>query len=190
MDVHQRSSNEAESCGALVPRPSREGIDSQFDSHGIGKRRMKRTRAETGTHDLARSGRARTPFSPPFTSVTRVQIPSGTPMKSRSVLLQAGGGQSPPLLVLQKIQFFLRGLSSEGIVSTWEPSKSPDYFQMLLGVLQDFGMVGVLRGQRTGKPHRLQLIVQIFAMFERKVQEHPHQGRQLAVESSCDSVAG
>ena len=40
---------------------------------------------------------------------------------------------------------------------------------MLLCVLQYFGMAGVLCGQRDGKPHRLQLIVQIFAMFERKV---------------------
>jgi len=53
-------------------------FDSQFDSHGLGQGRMSRTRAETGARDSARSRRARTPFPPPFTSVTRVQIPSGT----------------------------------------------------------------------------------------------------------------
>jgi len=40
---------------------------------------------------------------------------------------------------------------------------------MLLCVLQYFGVVVVLRGQCAAKPHRVQLIVQIFAMFERKV---------------------
>src|ERR1700691_584142 len=40
---------------------------------------MKGTWAERRTCDLARFGRARTAFPPPFTSVTRVQIPSGTP---------------------------------------------------------------------------------------------------------------
>ena len=37
-------------------------FDSQFDSHGLGQGRMKGTRAETRTRDLARFGRGRTPF--------------------------------------------------------------------------------------------------------------------------------
>ena len=59
---------------------------------------------------------------------------------------------------------------------------------MLLGVRQLFGLVWLLCGQRAGKPYRLKLIVQIFAMFERKVKEHPHQRRQLAVISRCHGV--
>ena len=76
------------------------------------------------------------------------------------------------------------------MVSTWEPSKSPEYFQMLLRVLENFGVVAIFRDQLGREPHRLQLIIQIFAMFERKVQEHSHYRGQLAVKSSCDSVAG
>ena len=47
---------------------------------------------------------------------------------------------------LQKIHFFLRGLPSEGMVSTGKPSKTPDYFQMLLCGLQSSGVVEVLCG--------------------------------------------
>jgi len=54
-------------------------FDSQFDSHGLGQGWMKGTGAEIVTRDLARFGRAQTRFNRTFTSVTRVQIPSGTP---------------------------------------------------------------------------------------------------------------
>src|SRR5580693_5478859 len=92
------------------------------------------------------------------------------------------------ILVLQKIDFFLRGLPSQGLVSSGKPSKSPDCFQMLLRVLQKFGWVGVLCGQRADEPYRLKLIVEVFAMFERKVKEHSLQRRELAVISTRYSV--
>jgi len=100
------------------------------------------------------------------------------------VSLQARGGQSHPRLVIQEIYFFLGGLSSEGIVSTWEPSKSPEYFQMLLRIQENFGVIAIFRDQLGREPHRLQLIIQIFAMFEWEVQKHSLYRGQLAVKSS------
>ena len=70
---------------------SRGIFDSQFDSHGLGHRRIKCTWTERGTRDSARFGRARTPFPPPFTSVTRAQIP---PRMTDSRQVAAASGAS------------------------------------------------------------------------------------------------
>src|SRR5271155_5970565 len=146
--------------------------------------------------------RARASASAPTLSTSRMPATCGARAKrwlvsaflcslnGRHRLLSRGvsGRQSLALLVLQKIHFFLCGLPSQGLVSRGESSESPDCFQMLLCVLQLLGLVWLLCGQRAGKPYRLKLIVQIFAMFERKVKEHPHKWRQLAVISRCYRV--
>jgi len=98
--------------------------------------------------------------------------------------------RSPPRLITEEINFFLSGLPPEGLVSTGEPSESPDYFQVLIGLIEYFTMSGTLRYQGARKPHRFELILEIFAVLEWKVQEHPHYERQLAVQSRRNSRAG
>src|ERR1700685_1963194 len=97
------------------------------------------------------------------------QCDANCSLASNSLIVRENTEQSHPLLVLQEIYFFLRGLPYESTVSTREPAESPNYFQMLLCLLQYFGMAWGLRDQHTVEPHRLHLILQILAMFERKV---------------------
>ena len=65
-------------AGAWAPL-SRRILTANLTATGLDKGGMKGTRAEMGTRDLARFGPRRTRFNRTFTSVTRVQIPSGTP---------------------------------------------------------------------------------------------------------------
>ncbi len=54
--------------------------------------------------------------------------------------------------------------------------------------MQNLRVLRVFPDQRTVETYRFELIVEIFAMFKWKVEEHSQERWQLAVKSGCDRV--
>jgi hypothetical protein len=60
LDIRQPDIDE--DCMRVGGRPFRSNLDSQFDSHGLGQVRMKRTNEDCAAYDSSRFGRGRIRF--------------------------------------------------------------------------------------------------------------------------------